>query len=59
MALFSVSSLFLLTSAPILLLSLSLALELLAVEVIKFAANPAKLIRLQVAFTLAGKRSQH
>lgn len=50
---------FLLSSSPILFLSLSSASELLAVEVIRFGANPAKLIRLQVAFTPAGKRSQH
>lgn len=50
---------FLPSSPLILFLSLSLASELLAVEVIRFGANPAKLIRLQVAFTLVGKRSQH
>lgn len=33
--------------------------ELLAVEVIRFGVNPAKSIRLQVAFTLAGERSHH
>lgn len=47
------------SSSLILFLSLSAASELLAVEVIRFGANPAKLIRLQVAFTPAGKRSQH
>lgn len=50
---------FLLSSSLILPLSLCLASELLAVEVIRFGANPAKLIRLQVAFTLVGKRSPH
>lgn len=50
---------FLPPSSLILFLSLTLASELLAVEVIRFGANPAKLIRLQVAFTLVGKRSQH
>lgn len=50
---------FLPSSSLILYLSLSSASELLAVEVIRFRANPAKLIRLQVAFTPAGKRSQH
>lgn len=55
----SVSYPFLPSSSLILFLSLSPASELLAVEVIRFGANPAKLIRLQVAFTPAGKRSQH
>lgn len=55
----SVFYLFLPSSSLILFLSLSSASELLAVEVIRFGANPAKLIRLQVAFTPAGKRSQH
>lgn len=63
MVLFSVTSSvfypFLPFSSLILFLSLSSASELLAVEVIRFGANPAKLIRLQVAFTPAGKRSQH
>lgn len=39
--------------------SFSFLSKLLAVEVIRFKANPAKLIRLQVAFTPVGKRSQH
>lgn len=58
MVLFSVTALF---SAHFYLppLSLSLVSELLAVEVIGFGANPTKLIRLQVAFTPAGKRSLH
>ncbi len=55
----SVFSPFLPFSFLILFPSRSSASELLAVEVIRFGANPAKLIRLQVAFTLAGKRSQH
>lgn len=55
----SVSTLFLPSFSLILLLSLCLVPELLAVEVIRFGANPTKLIRLQVAFTLVGKRSPH
>lgn len=55
----SVSYPFLPSPPLISFLSLTSASELLAVEVIRFGANPAKLIRLRVAFTPAGKRSQH
>lgn len=56
---FSVFYPFLPSSSLILFLSLSSPSKLPAVEVIRFGANPAKLIRLQVAFTPAAKRSSH